>query len=144
MNTSQRLLLPILLTSLAVGLAAGAALASPSAEGEFVSAEKRRAAGHARLVETDAGAREIRLSDDFRRASGPDLFVVLIKQDRPENGRDVRKAGYVALGRLRSTRGAQSYAVPADVDLSEVGAVGIWCEEYSVLFSVASLAATGG
>ncbi len=121
-------------------LATPAALAETHARnGEFYAAEKRRAAGGAAVVKTAEGAYQVQLSEDFKSASGPDLYVVLIKADAPKKGRDVRKAGYVRLARLEKNRGAQSYAIPAEIDVADYSAIGIWCEEYSVLFSAASL-----
>lgn len=43
------------------------------------------------------------------------------------------------LGRLRSFKGSQAYAVPAGVDLENYGSVVIWCEKFAVLIYPATL-----
>ena len=43
------------------------------------------------------------------------------------------------LGRLRSFKGSQRYTIPANVNLSEIQSVVIWCERFSVLISPADL-----
>ena len=46
---------------------------------------------------------------------------------------------FVDLGRLRSFKGSQRYAIPAGVDLAKYQSVIIWCEQFSVLISPADL-----
>jgi hypothetical protein len=46
---------------------------------------------------------------------------------------------FVDLGRLRSFKGSQRYAIPAGVDLANYQSVIIWCERFSVLISPADL-----
>jgi hypothetical protein len=46
----------------------------------------------------------------------------------------------VDLGRLRSFKGSQNYAVPAGVKLAQQRSVVIWCKEFGVLISPATLA----
>ena len=63
-----------------------------------------------------------------------------MKHPNPENSADVRGAEYVDLGRLKGNVGDQYYEIPADADLAGVGAVVVWCKQFSVLFSTAVLA----
>ena len=59
--------------------------------------------------------------------------------------RQIRASGdlagqkFVDLGRLRSFKGSQRYAIPAGVDLAKYQSVIIWCEQFSVLISPADL-----
>ncbi len=46
------------------------------------------------------------------------------------------------LGRLKAFKGSQNYAIPAGVTLSDFGSVVIWCEQFNVLISPASLKLT--
>ncbi len=48
---------------------------------------------------------------------------------------------FVDLGRLRSFKGSQRYAIPAGVDLAKFPSVIIWCERFGVLISPADLSA---
>ena len=54
---------------------------------------------------------------------------------------------FVDLGRLRAFKGSQNYAIPAGIDVEAFGSVVIWCEQFGVLISPATLelatAATG-
>lgn len=53
----------------------------------------------------------------------------------------VQSKQFVSLGALKSTNGAQSYAVPRSIDLWKFLAVGIWCDQFDVQFGAASLSA---
>jgi hypothetical protein len=46
---------------------------------------------------------------------------------------------FVDLGRLKAFKGSQNYPVPAGVDLKMYGSVVIWCEQFGVLISPATL-----
>jgi hypothetical protein len=46
---------------------------------------------------------------------------------------------WVELGRLKGNRGDQAYAIPADVDLTGLGSVSIWCKRFAVSFGAAPL-----
>jgi hypothetical protein len=52
----------------------------------------------------------------------------------------LKASEWVSLGQLKGNIGDQTYNVPAGVDLSAYGSVVIWCEQFGVLFSTASLA----
>jgi hypothetical protein len=47
---------------------------------------------------------------------------------------------FVDLGRLRSFKGCQKYAIPDGLDLKRFPSVVIWCAEFNVLVSPADLA----
>ena len=46
---------------------------------------------------------------------------------------------FVDLGRLRSFKGSQKYAIPNGIDLNRYPSVVIWCAEFGVLISPADL-----
>ena len=46
---------------------------------------------------------------------------------------------HVDLGDLKGNIGSSNYAVPADVDLAELGSLTIWCDRFSVSFAAAAL-----
>jgi hypothetical protein len=52
---------------------------------------------------------------------------------------DLQGQKFVDLGRLRSFKGSQRYAIPAGTDLAQYQSVIIWCERFSVLISPADL-----
>ena len=69
--------------------------------------------------------------DPFQSQNGPDLKVYLSK--------DVGAKNFIRLGVLKSTTGKQSYALPANINLSEYPYAHIWCEAFSVEFARAML-----
>lgn len=69
--------------------------------------------------------------DPFQSQNGPDLKVYLSK--------DVGAKNFIRLGVLKSTTGKQSYALPANITLTEYPYAHIWCEAFSVEFARASL-----
>ena len=47
---------------------------------------------------------------------------------------------YVDLGSLKGNKGNQNYPIPADVDLSDLTSLSIWCDRFDVSFGAAELA----
>lgn len=80
------------------------------------------------------------LEPDFEVGPGPKYHVYLVPKAGVRREADVKDASFVDLGRLRSFKGSQRYAVPADVDLAKYQSVVIWCEQFGVLISPADLA----
>lgn len=81
----------------------------------------------------------VRLGPDFQVGPGPKFHVYLVPKAPVTTSADVRSSMFVDLGRLRAFKGAQTYPVPAGVDLKNYPSVVIWCEEFSVLISSATL-----
>jgi hypothetical protein len=77
---------------------------------------------------------------EFEVTNGPDLEVWLVADDAPFSSGAVLASEWVSLGQLKGNIGDQTYTIPDDVDVSQFGSVVIWCEQFSVLFSVATLA----
>ncbi|HZA98870.1 MAG TPA: DM13 domain-containing protein, partial [Gemmatimonadales bacterium] len=68
-----------------------------------------------------------------------DVRVYLVAAADARDDGTVKKAGFVELGKLKGTDGAQNYDVPADLDLNKYRAVTIWCRRFSVNFGTAPL-----
>ena len=76
--------------------------------------------------------------EDLDTDNGPDLKVVLSTGPDGYVGGD----GAVSLGTLKGNKGSQNYEIPADVDLSALRSVVIWCKRFNVDFGVAALPGT--
>ena len=81
------------------------------------------------------------LEPDFEVGPGPAFHVLLVPKANIRKSSDVKDAMFVDLGRLRSFKGSQRYAIPAGVDLKNYQSVIIWCRQFSVLISPADLMA---
>ena len=79
----------------------------------------------------DSVGKKILLLDPFSSQNGPDLKVYLSK--------DQNASSYISLGKLKSTSGKQSYAVPGNPVVTDYNYVLIWCEQFSVVFGSAKL-----
>ena len=80
--------------------------------------------------------------DDLDTDNGPDLKVWLTDApviDGPDGWFVFDDGRYVDLGSLKGNKGSQNYAIPADVDLSPLTSVVIWCDRFSVSFGAAPL-----
>ena len=109
------------------------------ARGNFTDASaSHKGHGGATIYEGASGQTLLRLTD-FEVTNGPDLMVWLVTATDPKTSADVTDGEWVSLGRLKGNIGEQNYGIPADVELSRFGAVIIWCEQFSILFSAASL-----
>lgn len=101
--------------------------------GTFVGGDDAHpAAGSFQISEGEAG-RVLSFSEDFSTRRGPDLFVWLVQGDDTENR--------AVVGRLRSARGAQTYTLPEEVDLSAYDRVLVWCRAFGVLFATGEFGA---
>lgn len=118
----------------AYAVAAAMALGMPSGAfaedrtGSFEGRNDHVTTGGARLVKTDAGY-AIELGEDFSLDGAPDPRVGLGKGGTFDAATD--------LGALQHLTGAQSYAIPAGVDVSAYDEVYIWCKEFNVPLGVA-------
>ena len=80
------------------------------------------------------------LHDDFAVGPGPRFHVYLVDHANVRKKKDFVESGKVDLGRLRAFEGSQVYAVPPSVDVAKYKSVVIWCKEFGVLISPATLA----
>ena len=92
--------------------------------------------GSVRLLTLEDGSRVLRI-EDLDTDNGPDLKVVLSTDPDGYVG-----DGAVSLGTLKGNKGSQNYEIPADVDLSALRSVVIWCKRFNVDFGVAALPGT--
>ena len=123
------------------------AAASPQAEvrqitsGNFKDADAfHRGSGQAIIFSAPGGGHLLRL-ENLDVTNGPALHVILSPHEDPTRGNEVKLPGYADLGPLKGNRGNQNYTIPADVDVSAIRSVVIYCKPFSVVFSVATLGA---
>ncbi|MEM9427684.1 MAG: DM13 domain-containing protein [Pseudomonadota bacterium] len=110
------------------------------ATGAFRDADRaHKGTGTATLVALPGGGHEIQFAE-FEVTNGPDLEVWLSAHPDPETSSDVADNAWLSLGQLKGNVGDQAYPVPAGTDLSAYQSVVIWCEQFGVLFSPATLA----
>lgn len=109
------------------------------ARGEFIHANPSDPIhyGRGRVTVYD---RLVHLESDFQVGPGPKFHVYLVPLRDVGTDTDVARTMFVDLGRLKAFRGSQNYAVPAGVDLAAYPSVVIWCEQFGVLISPATLA----
>lgn len=81
----------------------------------------------------------VHLVDNFVVGPGPAFHVYLVPQKNVTTDTKVAETMFVDLGRLRAFKGSQVYSIPAGVDLKNYGSIVIWCKEFSVLISPATL-----
>ena len=136
-----------LLSGLSVGLPVGSGRAAAVvtkqdtvvSSGQFGRIDRSHwARGTATVYHTSAGDLVLQFADAFESARGPDLRVVLSSHANPRRGRDLGE--FIELDRLKQASGAQSYAIPADVDVGAVRTVVIYCKRFDVIFSTARMA----
>ncbi|MGE0801234.1 MAG: DM13 domain-containing protein [Lautropia sp.] len=85
-------------------------------------------------------ARLLHLETDFEVGPGPKYHVYLVPEADVQPSTDVARSMFVDLGRLRAFKGGQHYPIPAGIDLARYRSVVIWCEQFGVLISPATLA----
>ncbi|NJM19789.1 MAG: DM13 domain-containing protein [Richelia sp. RM2_1_2] len=110
------------------------ATGSVQASGTFQDAE-HPTKGTASII-TENGKKYIQFDDKFKSDSGPDLFVILHKDDKlPITG--LKEADYVTIAPLKSTSGTQKYEIPENVDLANFKSVAVWCRQFNATFGYA-------
>lgn len=100
--------------------------------GQFVAAE-HPTEGTARIV-TENGKRYLVFDQAFMSDEGPDLFVLLHRDQIPQT---YDTQNYISLGSLQSVKGEQRYAIPDDVDLANFQSAVIWCRQFNATFGYA-------
>jgi Electron transfer DM13 len=81
----------------------------------------------------------VHLEDDFEVGPGPKFHVYLVPAAEITEADAVAANMFIDLGRLRAFKGSQNYPIPAGVEVANYGSVVIWCEQFGVLISPASL-----
>ena len=110
------------------------------ARGELIGHE-HASSGSVAVLGLPDGSRVLRL-EDLRTSDGPLLKVWLT--DAPViEGRDgwyvFDDGRHVDLGDLKGNIGSSNYPVPADVDLTALTSLSIWCDRFHVSFAAAAL-----
>ena len=95
--------------------------------------------GMVTLYAEEAGRRVVHLHEDFEVGPGPRFHIYLVDQDEVDSEDAFEAAEKVDLGRLRAFKGSQIFDIPASADLAKAKSVVIWCKEFDVLISPASL-----
>jgi len=106
------------------------------ASGTFFDGE-HETSGTATVLQLPDGSKFVRL-EGFSTSDGPDVHVALT--DQQAGGDDWGKyddGRYVELGSLKGTDGNQNYEIAADVDLTGLTSVVIWCDRFNVAFGSA-------
>ncbi len=127
---------PLPANSLEGGAAQASATGAPVAiaTGEFVSLD-HPTRGTALVVVQPDGSRVLRF-ESLDTDNGPDLRVVLSTAAVGDGSYD----DLVELGGLKGNVGNQNYEIPADLDLTSIRSVVIWCERFSAPFGEAPIA----
>jgi hypothetical protein len=101
--------------------------------GAFQSGEQNyTGSGGTEIVEVAEETYVVRFLDDFVVSGGPALSVYL----SPTNYYD---DAAIFLGPLLAETGAQEYRIPPTANIDDFQSVIVWCDEFSVLFTVALL-----
>jgi Electron transfer DM13 len=111
--------------------------------GSFVSGE-HTTQGTASIIKNN-GNSFLKLDQSFKTSdSGPDLFVILHRSDnvigstKPPSY-SLKKGDYVIIGRLKKFSGAQTYAIPKNINLADYKSAVIWCRKFNATFGAAKL-----
>lgn len=81
----------------------------------------------------------LHLESDFEVGPGPKFHIYLVPGPDITLQTPVQQTMFVDLGRLKAFTGGQNYPIPDGVDLGKYKSVVIWCEQFDVLISPASL-----
>lgn len=112
--------------------------------GSFTEVDSvHKGSGMATVYTLPDGKRVLRF-ENFNVTNGPDLFVYLSGHAQPRSAGELHGEGDFDLGRLKGNIGDQNYELPADLDLSKFKSVVIYCKQFSVVFSTATLNAAQG
>ncbi|WP_255092790.1 DM13 domain-containing protein [Synechococcus sp. J7-Johnson] len=97
------------------------------------------------MVKKEGGKQMLVLSSDFKTNDmAPDLKVIFSPSATPlvstkAPGYPLKAGSYTILASLKSASGAQSYVIPASIDLSKQGSVLIWCKKFNATMAWAPL-----
>ncbi|MBT3917313.1 MAG: DM13 domain-containing protein [Rhodospirillaceae bacterium] len=106
--------------------------------GKFKNADSaHRGQGIATIIEFETGQKMVSFTS-FEVTNGPDLKVYAVESSNITDSNSVLQSRHLNLGTLKGNIGNQNYTLPADLDFT-VGSIVIWCEQFSVLFSAATL-----
>ena len=119
------------------------ASAAVKVQGTFKMAEAPVAGSFS--IKKEGGRQVLSLSSDFKtNDQAPDLKVISSPSKTPlastkAPGFPLKPGSYTILASLKSSQGAQSYEIPASIDLKAQGSVLIWCTQYNATMAWAPL-----
>ncbi|MGB3641348.1 MAG: DM13 domain-containing protein [Rivularia sp. (in: cyanobacteria)] len=114
------------------------AVGAVQSSGAFINAEHPTKGTASIIIEN--GKKYIQFDNQFKSDNGPDLFVILHKDDKlPNTG--IKQADYTTIAALKSTSGTQKYEIPENVDVSNFKSLAIWCRRFNATFGYAVLKA---
>lgn len=94
--------------------------------------------GTAKLGKTADGKTVLNLTD-FHTTDGPDLHVFISRVAHPQNNANVTNGS--DLGSLNHfTAGTKNFTVPANVDITQIQSIVIYCVSFSAIFGYATVA----
>jgi len=110
--------------------------------GKFIKIELfHRARGDVFLLSSQQGKSTkqslVVFDDNFSVTPGPDLYVYLSTESKITKG---QLGEYLDLGLIKGTKGGQAYIINQPIqDLKKYKSVVIWCKQFEILFSYATL-----
>ena len=113
------------------------------AKGTFRQAEAPVSGGFS--IHKEGGRTVLTLSSDFKTNDmAPDLKVAFSPSATPlamskPPAYPLKAGSYTVLAKLKSSQGAQSYVIPASIDLKAQNSVLIWCEKFNATMAWAPL-----
>jgi hypothetical protein len=110
------------------------------AAGSFVEIDALHGGeGAATIYQAPDGNRFVRL-EPFSVTDAPDLRVALSSSPAPRTQNDLTaSSGFLDLGALESTQGAQNYDIPLNVRLEQFESVVIYDRQFNIIFTTATL-----
>ena len=88
---------------------------------------------------SDQGGKKVLSLKGFKTATAPDLKIFLSPESSAKVSSRTATRGAVLVAKLKSSKGDQSYVLPAGVDLSKFKCLLIHCEKYSKLWGTGKL-----
>ena len=95
--------------------------------------------GRVTVYREGEGRATVHLHEDFEVGPGPRFHIYLVDKASITSGGDFKAAKKVDQGRLRAFKGSQIYPTPVGLELSNYKSVVVWCKEFGVLITPASL-----
>lgn len=99
--------------------------------GTFTGASDHITTGDVTITKNDDGTSTVTFDSSFSLDGAPDPRVGF--------GKDGEFVSFSDLGKLENLNGAQSYVVPAGLDMDHFNEVYIWCLKFGVPLGVAQL-----
>ncbi|MFK7840285.1 MAG: DM13 domain-containing protein [Bdellovibrionales bacterium] len=137
MSIFSKFYLTILSVLVICVFAVNVSYAEPVASGSWTK-QSQKIKGSWAIVQKEDGY-YVQLDEDFKTKSAPDLKLFLSKK-QPDalNGKNATD-GSAFLAKLDSTKGAQEYKIPEDVNIEEYGTIILHCQKFSKLWGASSL-----